>query len=121
MNKRMLAKKGPYNRVTIEPRPRRITVDGEEQPPLDDEWIVQVQDRRPIIQNTRTGHCASLQRGRLRQFDDRGRDANGIQRGHYRLNVTLILSGPNLFYSYKAYVEARRTRPQIFYDPTGFA
>ncbi len=101
MNKAKLAE-NLYGRLRLRPIARRMTVDGEWQPPIDYDWILtEVWPDAARICNIHTGHTPLLGLDHIHHYvSDPARDGNGLKclkHGFLDLNVQLTLSGCNVF------------------------
>jgi hypothetical protein len=99
MNKTMLPR-NLWQRLRLDPLPRRVRTDGIELTRMDDDWIPVGFDRRKgmRLMNVRTDHVVVLDFADIHQYDAEGvRDFDGLKHGRLKLRVQLTLSGCNLY------------------------
>ena len=78
-------------------------------------WQVEdVRRRQVVLFNLSTHHRVELDAHNIKQFDETAPDMPAEAAGVFVLRSPVVLSGSNAFKSMDAYLEARRTRPQIF-------
>ncbi len=78
-------------------------------------WQVEtVRQRRVVLNNLSTGHRVELDAYNIKQFDQTAPNMPAGAVGAFVLRSPVIQSGCNAVKSLAEYLEARRTRPQIF-------
>lgn len=76
--------------------------------------VMAVRQRRVVLSNLSTAHRVELDAYNIKQFDETAPDMPPGAMGAFVVRSPVILSGCNVFKSLDEYLEARRTRPQIF-------